>query len=93
MSVFKLFDFSLQLNGFAIGKAKLDFKHILEVPEENFEEYISKKKKQIVDFHLQNNVFYQNLANVKNAENWNNLPVLTKKNLQRPLSERLSKIS
>ena len=91
MSVFKIFDFSLKVNGFAIGEAKLDFKHILEVPEEDFETYILQKKKAIVDFHLQNNAFYQKLANGRNADNWNNLPVLTKKDLQKPLSERLSK--
>lgn len=91
MSVFKIFDFSLKVNRFAIGEAKLDFKHILEVPEEDFEPYILQKKKEIVDFHLQKNAFYQKLANGKNADNWYNLPVLTKRDLQKPLSERLSK--
>lgn len=91
MSVFKIFDFSLKVNGFAIDEAKLDFKHILEVPEEDYEAYILQKKKEIVDFHLQNNAFYQKLANGKNVDNWYNLPVLTKKDLQKPLSERFSK--
>jgi hypothetical protein len=46
-----------------------------------------KVKKEIVAFHLNNNPFINSLA--KSVNNWNDLPVLTKKNLQ-PLTERLS---
>jgi phenylacetate-CoA ligase len=89
--VFKLFDFSLRINGFPIKKASVDFKKILAIPDEEFENYVIEKRNEIVNFHLQNNSFYQNLVEESNVENWNDLPVLTKKDLQQPLKERISK--
>jgi len=88
--MFKLFDLSLKLSGFPIEDAKREFKQILQIPEADYEKYILAKRKEIVDFHLKNNTFYQELTSGIYTENWNNLPVLTKKNLQKPLSERLS---
>ncbi len=89
--MFKLFDFSLRINGFPIKKASVDFKKILAIPDEEFENYVIEKRNEIVNFHLQNNSFYQNLVEESNVENWNDLPVLTKKDLQQPLKERISK--
>lgn len=89
--MFKLFDFSLRLNGFPIKKATDVFEKIIAIPEEKFEEYVIDKRNKIVNFHLQNNTFYQKLIGKSEIENWNNLPVLTKKDLQQPLAERLSK--
>jgi len=86
-----IFDFSLKLNGFPIVKAKQEFEEILKIPEADYEEYILRKRKEIVDYHLKNNTFYQELTSEVNINDWNNLPVLTKKNLQKPLSERLAK--
>jgi phenylacetate-CoA ligase len=42
-----------------------------------------KVKKEIVAFHLNNNPFINSWL-VKSVNNWNDLPVLTKKNLQQP---------
>jgi phenylacetate-CoA ligase len=88
--VFKLFDFSLRLNGFPIKKATTVFEKILAISEGKFETYVTKKRNEIVNFHLQNNTFYQKLVGKAEIENWNTLPVLTKKDLQQPLAERLS---
>ena len=89
--VVKLFDFSLFISGFPIKKAKAEFEKIIAIPEEEFETYVIDKRDEIVNFHLQNNSFYQKLVGNLKAENWNDLPVLTKKDLQQPLSKRLSK--
>jgi len=89
--VFKLFDFSLRINGFPIKKAKIEFEKIIAISEENFENYVIEKRNEIVNFHLKNNSFYQNLVGKNKIENWNNLPVLTKKDLQQPLKERISR--
>lgn len=86
-----LFDLTLQLNQFPIKKAKSDLKKIIALSDVEKEAFIENQKKKIVDFHLKNNSFYQELAGSKTYEIWKNLPVLTKENLQRPLSERLSK--
>ncbi|CAM3562798.1 phenylacetate--CoA ligase family protein [Flavobacterium gelidilacus] len=88
--MFKLFDFSLRLNGFPIKKATTVFEKILAISEGKFETYVTKKRNEIVNFHLQNNTFYQKLVGKAEIENWNTLPVLTKKDLQQPLAERLS---
>ncbi|CAM4123602.1 phenylacetate--CoA ligase family protein [Flavobacterium antarcticum] len=86
----KLFDLSLKLAGFPIGKAQRYFDEILRIPENEYEEYINQKKAEIVNFHLKNNSFYRELCKDKNTENWNDLPVLTKADLQQPLARRLS---
>ncbi|MBS7255188.1 phenylacetate--CoA ligase family protein [Flavobacterium branchiicola] len=87
----RLFDLTLQLNGFPIKKAKAEFDKITAIPEENFDAYIEQKKIEIVNYHLNNNNFYKELANINSYKNWSDLPVLNKRNLQKPLIERLSK--
>lgn len=86
-----LFDLSLQLNGFPMKEAKAELRKIVAFSEKEHEDFIKNKKQEIVDFHLQNNPFYKELVGSKNYKDWNDLPVLNKKNLQRPLLERLSK--
>jgi phenylacetate-CoA ligase len=86
-----LFDLSLQTNGFPIKKAKDEMRKIVALSEKEQEVFLENKKLEIVNFHLQNNPFYQELSGFKTLENWNDLPILNKKNLQKPLQERLSK--
>ncbi|MWB93810.1 phenylacetate--CoA ligase family protein [Flavobacterium sp. GA093] len=86
-----LFDISLQLNGFPIKKAKAELDRIVNLSEEEYALFLQNKKEEIVDFHLQNNLFYQELVGNKIAPKWEDLPVLNKQNLQKPLNERLSK--
>ncbi len=83
-------DFSLKLNNFPISKAQEKLKAIQELNNKEYALNIEKQKKEIVNYHLENNSFYNNL--VKNKDwTWNSLPVLTKKDLQVPLKNRLSK--
>lgn len=86
----KLFDLSLKLNGFPLEKAKEEYAKILAIPEEEYADYVEQKKREIVNYHFKNNSFYRNLLGGKLPERWEDLPVLTKKDLQRPLEERLS---
>lgn len=88
----RLFELILQVNGFPIRKAKKDFASILNVKNENYQKYIAEKRKEIVDYHLNHNPFYQNLVGKNTFDNWTDLPILTKKDLQQPLRERLSTI-
>lgn len=89
--MFKLFDLSLKLNGFPLEKAKQEYAKILAVPESQYQEFIEQKKREIIEFHFENNQFYRNLVGDKLPEKWEDLPVLTKKDLQQPLEQRLSK--
>ncbi len=86
----KLFDLSLKLNGFPLEKAKEEYAKILAIPEEKYADYVEQKKQEIVNYHFENNSFYRNLVGDKLPQRWEDLPVLTKKDLQRPLEERLS---
>lgn len=87
----KIFNLSLQLNGFPIKEAQAELQKIVAFTDEEYEIYLENKKSEIVKFHLQNNLFYQELVGSKIYENWCDLAILKKKNLQKPLIERLSK--
>jgi phenylacetate-CoA ligase len=88
--MFKLFDLTLKINGFPMKEAKAELQKIIAIPEGNFGDFIEHKKKEIVNFHLNNNPFYKELAQINSFENWSDLPILNKTNLQKPLTERLS---
>ncbi len=85
-----LFDLSLQLNAYPIKRAKADLLKIIAFSAKDKETYIEQKKRAIVNFHLENNPFYRELVGEKGFNNWHELPILTKKNLQKPLQERIS---
>ncbi|WP_304131947.1 phenylacetate--CoA ligase family protein [Mesonia mobilis] len=84
------FDFTLKLKGFPIEEAKKHLEKIQAIPKAEYANYIEEKKQEILDFHLQHNSFYKNLLKNKKIEKWEDLPILTKKDLQQPLKDRLS---
>lgn len=88
--MFHLFDFSLKINGFPLKEAKAELHKIESIPEEKYEAFIENKKKEIVEFHLKNNSSYQKLVGKTSFNSWNDLPIMTKKDFQKPLSDRLS---
>lgn len=87
----KWFDLTLKLKGFPIEEAKSHLEKIHAIPEEKYADYVEGKKQEILDFHLQHNSFYKNLLKGKKIEKWEDLPILTKADLQQPLADRLSK--
>ena len=82
----QLFDNILKLQGFPIREAKVRFERLLNAKYPALEN----RKNSIVDHHITHNSFYQNLLQGKSVI-WEELPVLTKRDLQQPLQERLSK--
>ncbi len=86
----RLFDLSLRLNGFKIKKAKRVLSEIQSKSDADFEKYVHRKKNDIVAFHLSHNSFYKIFANGADVNDWNSVPVMTKKDLQQPLEYRLS---
>ncbi|MCF6295149.1 MAG: phenylacetate--CoA ligase family protein [Flavobacteriaceae bacterium] len=85
-----LFDFTLRLKGFPIRKARLILKDIQQKNNVEFEQYVEQKKQEIIAYHLKHNPFYKLFAAEANPLNWNSIPVMTKRDLQQPLAERLS---
>ncbi|WP_188361551.1 phenylacetate--CoA ligase family protein [Flavobacterium orientale] len=86
-----LFDLSLKLKGFPLVKAEQLLNEILKISEDEYEKYTLEKRKDIVEFHLLNNQSYQSFIGNKTIENWDEIPVMTKKDFQKPLLERISK--
>lgn len=86
----KLFDLSLNLNGFPIKKARQTLEGIQGKNETDFQVYLEQKKNAIVHFHLKHNQFYKTLAKYANPNDWSTIPVMTKRDMQQPLTNRLS---
>ena len=86
----KLFSWSLRFNGFPMQEAKRIFNHTQNIDQANFEIYIEDQKKAILEFHLKHNSFYKNLVKDSATSNWNDLPVISKLDLQQPIGKRLS---
>jgi phenylacetate-CoA ligase len=82
----QLFHKTLKLQGFEIDKARKEFQSILNTTSID----IKNRKEAILKHHLTNNHFYSGLVSDKTVS-WENLPILTKHNLQQPLQQRLSK--
>ena len=72
-------------------EAAAEFEKIQTVSDADYEDYIGLKRKEIVDYHLKNNKSYQEFVGKSDIQNWNEIPIMTKKEFQKPLSERLSK--
>ena len=66
--MFNILDLSLKLNGFPLEKAKAYLRSIIAIPEDKFEDFINQKRREIVAYHLSNNLFYKNLAKNKSAD-------------------------
>ena len=88
--MFKLFDFTLRLSGYPLKDAQVEYNKIKALSDIDFNNHIVKKRQNIVDFHLQNNASYKNLVGNADSVYWENLPIMTKKDFQKPLAERLS---
>lgn len=86
-----IFDWSLKLKGFPLAEAQNKIEEIQAVSETDFEQFVNRQKEEILQYHFDNNFGYQNFVGNKLPQNWEDVPVMTKGNLQKPLSERLSK--
>jgi phenylacetate-CoA ligase len=86
----KLFDLSLKLAGFPMKEAQKLLAEIRNVSAEDYQAFMEQKKWEIVNYHLKNNSSYQKRVGTITLKSWNDLPVMTKSEFQKPLSERLS---
>ena len=86
----KLFDLSLQLNGYPLRWAKQQLNSLLQLSATDFEEQQEQQKKALLDFHLQHNSFYQKKVAATQVLAWEQLPIMQKRDYQVPLSERFS---
>ncbi|OAB80214.1 phenylacetate--CoA ligase family protein [Cochleicola gelatinilyticus] len=85
-----LFEITLRANGFPIKEAKSRLKKIQQIPESEYPDYVEKLRMDIVDYHLRENSFYKGFLNARKISHWEDVPVMTKADLQVPLKKRLS---
>jgi phenylacetate-CoA ligase len=85
-----LFNLSLRLNGFPMKEAEKELKTSLSLSDLDFEKNIHQKKTDIVEYHLKHTKSYQEFVGKKEVLSWEALPIMTKKEFQKPLNERLS---
>ena len=88
-----IFEVILRLKGFPLKKAKQELTKIQSLSEPDFKHRQDHAKWDVFNFHLNNNVKYRNWLIENNNTipvNWEDIPILTKKDLQRPLKERFS---
>jgi len=86
----KLFDWSLKVRGYDIAFAKAHLSQIQSIPEAAYDQHIFEQKERIVAYHKKNTPFYRKLLGDIPISNWNDIPILTKNDLQQPLEKRLS---
>lgn len=86
----KIFNLSLKINGFPIKEAEEIYNQIINQSEEEYSIFLKNKKNEVVAFHSENNPLYKNLIHGKKINDWFDLPVMTKKDFQQPLLQRLS---
>lgn len=85
----RLFNLTLKLSGFPIDKARAALQAILEVPEDQYAAFTEARQNELLDYHFRHNAFYRDFLGGKRPQNWEEVPVLRKIDLQRPLKERL----
>lgn len=86
----KLFDLTLKLNGFPLSAAREKLAAILTVPEQDYAAHLAAQQKKLLEFHYKHNAFYREFLGNAIPDTWQDVPVLRKIHLQRPLRERLS---
>ena len=85
------FKLSLQLNSFPINRAIKLLEEIQAISEPDYSDYQCAKRKEIVNYHLQNNEFYRDFFKAESFKSWEAVPVMSKSDLQQPLKKRLSR--
>lgn len=71
-------------------EATAELEKILSLTDADFRNHVNQTKKEIVQYHLKHNKSYQEIVGKTTYENWEELPIMTKKEFQKPLTERLS---
>jgi len=85
-----LFDATLILKGFPIYEAKRELLSIQKNYANNVEEFQERKKWEIFNHHVKNNKAYNAFIKNYRIEDWLDIPILTKNDIQLPLYDRLS---
>lgn len=85
-----LFQWTLNRNGFPMKEALQKWKEIQAIPAAQKKAYLEEQKWEIAKFLYDHNDCYRSLVGSQFPSRWEDLPVMTKADLQQPLAQRLS---
>lgn len=86
-----LFENILHKNGYPLQGASKQLKRLQLMSADEFAEWQINKRWEIAKHHYDNNELYQELVGNTFPDNWDDLPVVTKKHLQEPLKKVTTK--
>jgi len=86
-----LFEVILKVKGFPLAEARKQLVALQRMSVDEFMHWQERQKWEIVKFHYNNNEFYKGKIGKHLPEKWEDLPAITKKDLQKPLPQLLSK--
>jgi len=84
------FDTILTWQGFPMKEARAQLTRFYAMDRVDQKRWIDKQRQSILDFHFQYNPLYQRITKRSLPKNWNDLPILQKKDLQAPIDQLLS---
>ncbi|WP_396161714.1 phenylacetate--CoA ligase family protein [Flavobacterium sp.] len=85
-----LFLFILELKGFPIRKAQKELEAFKSLNEKDFSRSVDSLKWGQFNFFKEKNPFYKKIIGDKEITEWKDVPIITKRDLQRPLIEILT---
>lgn len=88
MTVFELI---LTLSKYPIQKAESYLESLKSLSNAEFLAWQNNKREEILNYHLQNTPFYQQFVGLSKPLEWENLPILTKKDIRLPIQDLISK--
>lgn len=86
-----IFKFSLKISGFPMNDAAHELRYIRAKSDKSFADWQLEKRWEIFNFHLNNNQEYRAFIGNIRPNVWEDIPILTKSSIQKPLNNRLSK--
>ncbi len=85
------FKTALELQGFPLTKAERLLSELKDGLKSEGDKLTHQRKWDIFNFHRSENNFYNGFLAGRNVEKWEDIPIMTKQDLQIPLAHRLSK--
>ena len=86
-----LFEKILQLKGYPLQKAGKELAEIQSMGVDEFLQWQQNKAWQMAKFHYENNPLYKSLVGNTFPTRWEDLPIVTKKDLQQPIEQIITK--
>lgn len=87
----KLLKYTFYLNGYNVISSEKELYSIKHMDLSDLERRNYNKSWEIFDYHKQNNPAYSKFIFGKIIREWNDIPIITKKDFQIPLNERISR--